>query len=52
MSNIFSELYKLYEYEQLRESMLLEMAQVGFVDGKYEVYIHTDDPGNIPHFHM
>ena len=51
-SSIFSELDRLYEYEQLRESMLLEMARVGFVDDKYEVYVHTDDPGNIPHFHM
>lgn len=27
------------------------MAQVGLVDDKYEVYVNTDDGGNIPHFH-
>ena len=52
MCNVFSELNSIYDYEQLRESMLLEMARVGFIDNKYEVYIHTDDPGNIPHFHI
>lgn len=51
-NNIWKELDKLGEYEKLRESMLLEMARVGFIDNKYEVYIHTDDPGNIPHFHI
>ena len=30
---------------------LWEMARVGFFD-EYEIYIHTDDPGNIPHFHI
>ena len=30
---------------------LMEMARVGFFD-EYEIYIHTDDPGNIPHFHI
>lgn len=52
MTNIFSELNSIYNYEKLRESMLLEMARVGFIDGEYEVYIHTDDPGNVPHFHI
>lgn len=52
MKNVFSELNSIYEYEALRESMLLEMARVGFIDNKYEVYVHTDDPGNIPHFHI
>lgn len=52
MTNIFSELNSIYNYEKLRESMLLEMARVGFIDDEYEVYIHTDDPGNIPHFHI
>lgn len=32
---------------------LLEMARVGyFFRDQYEVYVHTDDPGNIPHFHI
>lgn len=52
MNSVFSELNSIYDYEKLRESMLLEMARVGFIDDKYEVYIHTDDPGNIPHFHI
>ena len=52
MNNIFSELNSIYDYEKLRESMLLEMARVGFINDEYEVYIHTDDPGNIPHFHI
>ena len=52
MTNIFSELNSIYNYEKLRESMLLEMARVGFIDDEYEVYIHTDDLGNIPHFHI
>ena len=30
---------------------LYEMARVGMID-EYEVYIHTDDPGKIPHFHI
>ena len=29
-----------------------EMARVGFIDGEYEVYVWTDDPGNIPHVHI
>ena len=52
MNGIFSELDRIYNYEKLRESMLLEMARVGFIADEYEVYIHTDDPGNIPHFHI
>lgn len=52
MTNIFSELNSIYNYEKLRESMLLEMARVGFINDEYEVYIHTDDPGNVPHFHI
>ena len=35
----------------LREQVLLEMARIGFTDDGYEIYVHTDDPGNIPHFH-
>ena len=30
---------------------LTEMARIGFTDDMYEIYINTDDPGNIPHFH-
>lgn len=28
-----------------------EMARVGFFD-EYEVYVHTDDAGHVPHFHL
>ena len=52
LNNIFSELNSIHDYEKLREGMLLEMARVGFIDDEYEVYIHTDDPGNIPNFHI
>lgn len=27
------------------------MARVGFTEDMYEVYVNTDDGGNIPHFH-
>ena len=30
---------------------LYEMARIGYVDD-YELYINTDDAGNIPHFHL
>lgn len=32
---------------------LCEMARVGYFFGeKYEVYVHTNDPGQEPHFHI
>lgn len=33
---------------------IVEMARVGYIGKKndYEVYIHTNDMGNIPHFHL
>lgn len=37
----------LYEEKQ----GLLEMARIGFTDDGFEVYINTDDGGNVPHFH-
>lgn len=30
---------------------LYEMARVGMMN-EYEVYVHTDDPGRVPHFHI
>ena len=30
---------------------LLEMARVGYTNDMYEVFVNTDDPGYIPHFH-
>ena len=34
-----------------RYDVLSEMAQIGYV-GSYQIYIHTNDPGNVPHFHI
>lgn len=35
---------------------LMEMARIGFIPvgttKTVEVYVHTDDPGNVPHFHV
>lgn len=38
----------------LNEANLGEMARVGFIEGnrKFEVYVWTDDGGNIPHVHV
>ena len=34
-------------------NILTEMARVGhFCDNKYEIYIRTDDSGNLPHMHI
>lgn len=32
--------------------LLCEMARVGDLDNKLEVYVRTDDAGNLPHFHI
>ncbi len=37
--------------EQHDKQLLLEMARVGYFSN-FEVWIRTDDPGNIPHFHV
>ena len=38
------------------ESPILEMARIGFIPHgskkTIEVYVHTDDPGKVPHFHV
>ena len=39
------------KFKRLNEELLQEMARIGYLDG-YEIYIHTDDSGNIPHFHI
>ena len=45
---------ELYEGELV--DGILEMARIGFIppeDSKgVEIYVHTDDPGKIPHFHV
>lgn len=42
---------RLIENRNNKNSQLDEMARVGFLDKK-EIYIRTNDPGNIPHFHI
>lgn len=37
---------------EIRSARLDEMARVGFINGEFEVYVWTDDPGNIPHVHV
>ena len=39
------------KFKRLNEELLQEMARIGYLDG-YEIYIDTDDSGNIPHFHI
>lgn len=34
------------------EKLLLEMAQVGKMNNNLTIYIRSNDPGNIPHFHI
>lgn len=38
--------------EYINEELLLEMAQIGVLDNKYVIVVWTNDPGNIPHFHI
>ena len=35
-----------------KSAQLNEMARVGYINGELEVYVWTDDPGNIPHVHV
>lgn len=42
-------LYK--EVNNNLQEPLYEMARIGFTNDSYEVYVNTDDPGDIPHFH-
>ena len=46
MKNVVDETVKLINRENLTE-----MARIGFTDDGFEVYVNTDDGGNIPHFH-
>lgn len=40
-------------YLSSHDDVLEEMARVGFIDNNhYEIYVNTNDPGNIPHFHI
>ena len=35
-----------------KSTQLNEIARVGYINGELEVYVWTDDPGNIPHVHI
>lgn len=43
---------KLSQYIKEQEMAILEMARIGYLDNALEVYINTNDPGHIPHFHV
>lgn len=45
----------LEDLSNSRDGEILEMARVGYFPigtKSMEIYIHTDDPGKIPHFHI
>ena len=46
--------FKEFVDSNKKQEPLLEMARVGFISQSpvFEIYVHTDDPGNIPHFHI
>ena len=37
---------------ELNERFFFEMAQIGGIDNELVVYVRSNDPGNIPHFHI
>lgn len=41
--------FEIKHYATMR--LLGDMAKIGYL-GSYEIYIRTDDPGNIPHMHI
>lgn len=43
--------FKYFTDKELSEDLFLEMARIGFTEDGFEIYVHTDDAGNIPHFH-
>ncbi len=57
MKKIYERVLKFGEFvnnKSIESEPLLEMARVGFISQSpiLEVYVNTDDPGNIPHFHI
>ena len=43
-------------YKEINDNLketedLFEMARVGYTNDSYEIYVNTNDSGNIPHFH-
>ena len=37
---------------ELNERFFFEMAQIGGIDNNLVAYVRSNDPGNIPHFHI
>lgn len=37
---------------ELNERFFFEMAQIGGIDNELVAYVRSNDPGNIPHFHI
>ena len=37
---------------EIDDKMLLEMAQIGNINKILVIYVRSNDPGNIPHFHI
>ena len=50
MSNLFKNLQIIHDYEN--KYPYLEMARVGITENNLDIFIRTDDPGKIPHFHI
>lgn len=40
------------EFITAKDNESLETARVGEIDDNYEIYVNTNDIGNIPHFHL
>lgn len=52
MDNCCKKKYNLKGSPNQSNGLLFEMARVGFIGGSLEVYVRTDDGGNIPHVHI
>ena len=46
------QLYSIIRGVVTDDKNLMEYARVGFINDAMEVYVMTDDPGHIPHFHL
>lgn len=52
LRNIIREEITTFISRYRQTAQLNEMARVGYINGELEVYVWTDDPGNIPHVHV
>lgn len=34
------------------DELIIEMAKIGDIHNEYRIFVNTDDPGYIPHFHI